>query len=200
MKHAVILAHPKPTSFCASLAQEYVAAAHELGHRTVVRDLYRMPFDPCLKAEEIPTSEGFIAAPDVLAERKLLQDADVFALVYPFWFNAPPAILKGYIDRVFSMGFGYEPTFGGTTPLLYDRKLISFTTSGAPDEWVRRSGAMSALHTLFDRHVSEVTGLTLVDHVHFGGITPVLTPEAAYEMLKQVRAAVRHAFLSELAT
>lgn len=195
MKHAVILAHPKPDSFCASLASYYAAAARELGHEAIIRDLYAMKFDPCLKAAEIPTLEGFAPAADVEAEREVLADADVFALVYPFWFNAPPAILKGYIDRVFSMGFGYEPIAGGTVPLLYGRKLISITTSGAPDDWVRQTGALAALHTVFDKHVADMTGMSVADHVHFGGITPVLTPEWADEMRREVRARVRAAFL-----
>lgn len=200
MKHAVILAHPKPDSFCASLATYYAAAARELGHQAVVRDLYAMKFDPCLRAEEIPTPDGFFAGADVEAERKLVEDADVFALVYPFWFNAPPAMLKGYIDRVFSMGFGYEPIAGGTTPLLYGRQLFSITTSGAPDDWVRRTGAMAALHTVLDKHLAEMTGMTIADHLHFGGITSVLTPEAADDMRREVRARVRQAFLQAKAT
>ena len=54
----------------------------------------------------------------MIAERGVLAEADVFAFVYPLWFNAQPAILKGYVDRVFSLGFGFAPGAGGTEPLL----------------------------------------------------------------------------------
>jgi NAD(P)H dehydrogenase (quinone) len=195
MKHAVILAHPKPDSFCASMANRYATAIREMDQEVIVRDLYGMKFDPCLKAEEIPTPDGYGTGADVGAERKLLDGVDVFAFVYPFWFNAPPAILKGYVDRVFGMGFGYEPITGGTTGLLYGRRLISFTSSGAPEDWVRHTGAMAALHTLFDKHLTDVTGMTIADHVHFGGITHVLTEEWVEKMLRDVRAAARRAFL-----
>ena len=194
MKHAVIFAHPKADSFTAAVAETYAEAARGLGHEAVVRDLYRMGFDPCLKAEEIPTPEGFNVAADVAAERAVLDDADVFAFVYPFWFNAPPAILKGYVDRVFGMGFGFEPAAGGTQALLDGRRLISFTSSGAPEDWVRDTGAMAALNTLFDNHLAGVCGLTVVDHIHVGGIVPGLTPEWMAQILENVRATVRRCF------
>lgn len=190
MKHAIILAHPNPKSLNASVAAAYAESVQALGHQFVVRDLYRMDFDPCLKACEIPTADGFHFGDDVVAERKLLADIDVFTFVYPFWFNAPPAILKGYVDRVFSMGFGYEPGQGGTESLLDGKKLISFTTSGAPEHWVRETGAMQTLMSLFDRHLGAMCGLHVVDHVHAGGIVSDLTSEAAEEVLQGVRRAV----------
>lgn len=194
MKHAVVVAHPNTGSFTASVAKAYVAAAEALGHQTVVRDLYRMGFDPCLKASELPGPASAHPAPDVTAERELLSDVDVFAFVYPFWFNTPPAILKGYVDRVFCMGFGFEPAFGGTSPLLTGRRLISFTSSGAPDAWVQQTHALEALTTVFDRQIAGVTGLSMVDHIHVGAIAPNMTPEAAETILAEVGAAVRRHF------
>src|SRR5690349_22497846 len=101
MKHAVILAHPSRASLNAALAHTYVETAERLGHEVVVRDLYAMRFDPCLKAAEIPGPKAPRFRADVQRERTILDDADVFAFVYPLWFNGPPAILKGYVDRVF---------------------------------------------------------------------------------------------------
>ena len=121
----------------------------------------------------------------VLPERALLADADVFAFVYPLWFNGPPAILKGYVDRVFGMGFGFTPAFGGTDPALRGRRLISFTTSGAPDAWVQDTGAMDALRRLFDDHLAGVCGLEVVDHVHFGGMVSGITDEAFDDEVQQ---------------
>lgn len=190
MKHAVIIAHPNPRSLTRSIADAYAKAVSALGQQAVVRDLYGMGFDPCLKAGEIPKPAGFRFEPDVEAERKLLADVDVFALVYPWWFNAPPAILKGYVDRVFSMGFGYEPGLGGTESLLDGKKLISFSLSGAPEHWVRDTGALQALMTLFDRHVCAMCGLQLVDHVHTGGVVSNMTQEAVDDVLAGVGRAV----------
>ncbi|WP_374470035.1 NAD(P)H-dependent oxidoreductase [Phenylobacterium sp.] len=194
MKHAVIFAHPRSDSFTAAVAGAYADAVRELGQEAAVRDLYRLGFDPCLKAAEIPGPGGYTPAPDVAAERRLLDDVDVFAFVYPLWFNAPPAMLKGYVDRVFGMGFGFEPAPGGTQSLLDGRRLISFTSSGAPEDWVRDTGAMAALQTLFDHHLAGVCGLNVADHVHVGGVVPGITQEWMDEILAGVRATVRRSF------
>ena len=194
MKHAVILAHPKPDSLCAGIAAAYAAAARHAGHSVTVRDLYAADFDPRLKASEIPTSQGYVMAADVMAERAKLADTDVFVFVYPLWFNAPPAMLKGYVDRVFSMGFGYEPDFGGDSPLLTGRGLLTFSTSGAPDEWVRESDVLHKLAAVFHQHLAAVTGVSVAGQVHFGGIAGELSSEEAKDIFDEVKATVTKLF------
>ncbi|KRB52682.1 MAG: NAD(P)H-dependent oxidoreductase [Pseudomonadota bacterium] len=194
MRHAVILAHPKPASFCASIAKTCVENLTSLGDQVLLRNLYELGFDPCLKAGELPNDLGFAPEPDVVAERALLADIDSFIFVYPFWFNAPPAILKGYVDRVFGMGFGYGPAFGGTEPLLVGKRLTSFSTSGAPEHWVNSTGALKALMAVFDLHLAGVCGLSVQGHRHFGSILSNLTEEAGADMLSQVEATLTHAF------
>lgn len=190
MHHALILGHPNPKSFCAALAEVYATAARARGDTVVVRDLYALDFDPRLKASEIPASAGYAAAPDVVAERDALRDADVFCLVYPFWFNAAPAILKGYIDRVLSMGFGYRSLAGENTPCLGHAKLLSISTSGAPDHWVAQTDALKSLVRHFDMHLAAMTGMTFVDHLHFGAIVGELPAEEVAEIYAAVRQAV----------
>lgn len=171
MKHALVVAHPAPHSFTASVADAYRRAVEEEGHRTVTRDLYRLDFDPRLRAEEIP-GPGHNPAPDIVAERAQIGDCDVFAFFYPLWLNAPPAMLKGYLDRVFGFSFAYGGEGHSFNPLLTGRRMISFSASGAPTEWVEKTGAMEAVRTLFDRYFATLCGMTLLDHVHFGGISP----------------------------
>ena len=194
MRHAIVLAHPKRSSFCASVARTCATTLRDLGHAVIVRDLYRMKFDPCLRAGEIPAASGYAAAEDVLAERKRLAKVDSFILVYPFWFNAPPAILKGYIDRVFSMNFGYRPSFHGTAPLLEGRTLATFSTSGAPSEWVEDTGALRNLMAVFDLHLSAVTGMKLAGHTHLGGVLSSLSKDDAEAKLEAVRQSLRACF------
>ena len=172
MKHAVIFAHPRPQSFTASVAETYAQASCALGHEVVVRDLYRMGFDPCLKAGELPFDTSFKPEADVLAERRILQDCNVFAFFYPLWLNAPPAIIKGYFERVFGFGFAYGAGGHSNAPLLSGRKLISFTSSGAPLEWIQKTGSLGAVQTLFDDYFAELCGMTALEHVHFGGVAP----------------------------
>lgn len=194
-KHAIIVAHPNSESFNLSVARHYKESVEALGAQTVLRDLYRLDFDPALKQGEIPRPVGFAPGADIGAERALIADANVFAFVYPLWFNAPPAMLVGYVQRVFGMGFGYGPQKAGQNArLLLGRSMISFSSSGAPAEWLRTEGGWSALRNLFDDHVAEVCGMTVLDHRHYGRIlstTPATRIEAHFA---DVRATVERCF------
>ena len=187
MKQAVIVAHPNPDSFNRSVATAFQQGAESAGGVVLVRDLYAMKFDPCLQREELPSEPDFRVSDDVAAERRLLADVDLFVLVYPFWINAPPAILKGYIDRVLGYGFGFGPDGVGVGPQLAGRKLLSITSSGAPRQWVDDTGALNAVRTLFDAHLAKVCGLTLIDHLHFGAIFHGMTTAAVENNLNTVR-------------
>jgi NAD(P)H dehydrogenase (quinone) len=186
MQHAVIFCHPRANSFTASVADAYARAAAALGQKVVKRDLYGMGFDPCLKAGEMPLSTDFTPGGDVIKERAILADCDVFALVYPLWLNAPPAMLKGYLERVFGFGFAYGQNGHSYVPRLKGRSLISFSSSGAPKAWVEQGGGMTAIHTLFDRYFAELCGMTALDHVHFGGVTPGASEFFIQKQLDQV--------------
>lgn len=171
MKQVLIVAHPRVHSFTMAMAEAYDAAARGEGAEVDLRDLYRMDFDPLLHPGEMPDHDGFAPRADVVSERSAIGDADVFVFFYPLWFNAPPAMLKGYVERVFGMGFGYS-SFGrdGNRPLLGGRKLASFTSSGAPQHWVERSGAWDAMRKHFDDHFAAVTGLEVIGHYNIGGV------------------------------
>ena len=194
MRHAVILAHPAPTSFNASAARAYVAAVRDCGHEAELRDLYALGFDPRLTARELPWAKDFAPGADVVAERARLADAQVIVLVYPLWFNAPPAMLKGYVERVFGSGFGHAPAEPGARPPLGGKALVSITTSGAPDAWVTQTAVVERLRATFDSQLAGVCGLTVLEHLHIGGVTPGIREDAAREMLGQVTAMARRRF------
>jgi NAD(P)H dehydrogenase (quinone) len=189
MKHAVIFAHPNQQSFAGSVAAAYANAAQALGHSVITRDLYRMGFQPCLQAAELPFAPDFQAGADVVAERRLLADVDVFALCYPFWLNSPPAILKGYLERVFGWGFAYGKD-GHSEALLNGRRLITVTSSGAPLHWVQDNGVLKSEGALFDRGFAEQCGMAFVEHIHFGGITPGASAAYIKARLSEVESAV----------
>lgn len=168
---AVIVAHPRRRSFTVTMSTAFAEAARDAGAEVVERDLYRLRFDPRLRAGEMPDHAGTAVRTDVAREREAIAGADVFAFFYPLWFNATPAMMKGYIDRVFGMGFGYTALrSGGNQPGLPGRRLITFTSSGAPQEWVERSGAWAAMKAHFDEHFAAVTGLENLGHHNVGGV------------------------------
>lgn len=194
MRHVVILAHPDAQSFNAAVAAAYADAIAELGHEVELRDLYRLDFDPRLRASELPGHPDFGPADDVAADRRILAGAGAIVFVYPLWFNAPPAMLKGYAERVFGMGFAYEAAAPGTRPLLGGRPLVTVSTSGAPGVWVDQTGALERLRAGFDEHLAAVCGLTVLEHLHLGGVTPGIREDAAAAMLDEVRQMARRLF------
>lgn len=87
----------------------------------VVRDLYAINFQPVISSSEVIGGIG----EDVVREQEFLQWAEVITLIYPIWWTGMPAIMKGYIDRVFSYGFAYKYVNGVQMGLLKERKLLS---------------------------------------------------------------------------
>src|SRR5690606_5290183 len=88
------------------------------------------------------------------------------------WFGTPPAILKGYIDRVFGagreVGFGGE---GGTRELLAGKRLVSLTSSGTMRAWLSEKGVLGSLRTGAARDSAEVFGVEQPHRYHFDGVT-----------------------------
>lgn len=176
------------------MADAYVQACTELGDEVIVRDLYRIGFDPCLKASELPFERSAAPAPDVVAERDLLNDCMVFAFFYPLWLNAPPAMTKGYLERVFGFGFAYGAEGRSYNPLLSGRRLISFSSSGAPNDWLEQTGNLAAVRTLYDQYFAKLCGMTVLDHVHAGNVTPGASPYFIQARLDEVRKIVNRHF------
>lgn len=172
IKHAIIVCHPARDSFTAALAARYARTVRAHGHEVVMRDLYSLGFDPVLRDEE---RHGH-PRDDVNAEWAALGKPDVFVLAYPIWFGTPPAMLKGYIDRVFGAGrmFGLGGETGGGSKLDGTR-LVSLTSSGAMRAWLGERGVLSSLRTVFDRYLSDVFGFTETARYHFDGVGPDMT-------------------------
>ena len=168
IKHAIIACHPEHRSFTLSVADRYAEAVRAHGHEALVRDLYRMKFNPVLRAKE---RQGH-PAEDVTKEWATLGKVDVFVLVYPIWFGTPPTMLKGYIDRVFgagrTRGTGGK---GGSGELLAGKHLVSLTSSGSMRAWLAEKGVLGSLRTVYDRYFAEVFGFAETHSYHFDGVT-----------------------------
>jgi putative NADPH-quinone reductase len=135
MKILIILGHPNPGSFNHAIAETAVAKLRENGYEVIFHDLYAEKFDPILFGEEIPKS----AELDPLIEKhcKELSEANGIIIVHPNWWGQPPAILKGYIDRVIRPGVAYEFLEGDggegvPNGLLKADTAIVFNTANTP--------------------------------------------------------------------
>jgi len=193
MKHLVIVAHPRSDSLTMRLAQAYVQELSTLGHQHTLHDLYRMDFDPILTSAEI-AQLPHATPPDVVQAQQDILAVDVVTVIYPLWWLSMPAILKGYVDRVFARGFAYEAVKGQVRGLLGGRQCVLLTLSGAPLPVLAGSGQWNALTMLQDRHVFHAVGFELLEHLHFDHIEKGLATAVFNEYLERIRHFVREQF------
>jgi NAD(P)H dehydrogenase (quinone) len=154
MKVLIVFAHPEPKSLNGSLKDVAVQALRENNHEVKVSDLYDMGFKATLDRKDFlnlqnpdrfnPITEQLHAAqtdgfaPDIKAEMEKIEWADLLILQFPIWYGGMPAILKGWMERVFASGFSSD-MFQGK---IYDKGLmkgkkamLSFTTGGAEENY-----------------------------------------------------------------
>jgi len=135
MRISVILAHPTKGSFNHAIAGAAVETLAASGHRVVFHDLYAEEFDCVLPGGEIP--RGAALPPPIKRHCDEIASADGIVIVHPNWWGQPPAILKGWIDRVLRVGVAYafaEGDSGEGIPigLLKAKTALVFNTSNTP--------------------------------------------------------------------
>ena len=135
MKCLVVLAHPLSRSFSHAVATTVVDTLKKNGHEHKLIDLYRSGFDPRLTDSE--RAEYYENFDRTALEKEItdLQWAESIILVFPTWWFGPPAILKGWFDRVWapSIAFDHAEDLGTIKPRLNSlRKVVAFTTLGSP--------------------------------------------------------------------
>ncbi len=191
-RHVVILCHPQTRSFSAAVAEKYCAAVEENGQESVLRDLYAMNFDPVLRANEQPGSPVFLESPHVAHELDVIADAAILVLVYPIWFGTPPAMLKGYVDRVLGSDFTFR-AIRDRDPgsRLAGAHLLSFTSSGNSQTWLDEQGEGQSLINVFDRYLARAFSMASTDHVHFPSIVEGLSERLFLQYMEEVSQAAR---------
>ncbi|OGP90435.1 MAG: NAD(P)H dehydrogenase [Deltaproteobacteria bacterium RBG_19FT_COMBO_43_11] len=132
MRISVILAHPDSQSFNHAIAQTAVGAIKANGHKVFFHDLYKEKFDPLLNCEE--TAQDSILPAVIRKHCEAIAEADGIVIVHPNWWGQPPAILKGWVDRVLRPGVAYEFLEGDSGEgipkgLLKARAALVFNTS-----------------------------------------------------------------------
>lgn len=197
MQHLIVAAHPVEDSLTMRLMRTYVGELVRLGHDVRVHDLYRMGFDPVLSAAElIDGTAAHIRTVDVLSAQEDVLEAAVLTVIYPLWWMAMPAMMKGYIDRVFSRGFAYTVEQGEVRGLLAGRQAARVTVSGSPLASLVDNGRWQAMQMLQDVHVFGAVGFDVVGHLHFDEAGTALPSAGAPTDFARVREFVRGHFAS----
>lgn len=189
--HALIVyAHPEPRSFNAAMKNCAVKTLNSMGWSVEVSDLHDMAFDPVprrsdftvpadpdvfkYQAEQVHAakSEGGFAA-DIQAEIDKLMRADLLILQFPLWWFSVPALLKGWIDRVFAMGVIYGGDIGFYSRGVFRgrRAMLAFTTGG-PREMYGPTGLNGRADVVLwplENGVLNFVGYDVLPHFHVPG-------------------------------
>ena len=209
MRVFIVHAHHEPRSFNGAMTREATAALSAAGHQVVVSDLYAMGFNPVSdrrnfltvkdadrlrqQAEEAHAAahDGF--APDIQSEMDKLFWCDTLILQFPLWWFGLPAILKGWVDRVFASG---GRIYGGgkwyDRGVLAGRRAMCSVTIGGPPAMYSEHGLNGPIGSILfpvNHGILYFTGFTVIEPflVH----APArLAPEARAEHLTRYRARV----------
>src|SRR5208282_3713151 len=201
MKVFLILAHPEPKSFNGALFDASKSVLQNAGHEIRESDLYRSRFNPVSgrhnfmttkddsffkqQIEEIYATEHSGFSSEIEAELEKLEWCDLMIWQFPLWWFGLPAILKGWVDRVFAMGrtYGYGHMYE-TGVFKGKRALLSLTTGGPKEAYAPEgfNGDLDAILRPMQRGILEFTGFS------------VLRPEVHWQPVR-VEAAERQAWL-----
>ncbi|MBP3041660.1 NAD(P)H-dependent oxidoreductase [Bacillaceae bacterium Marseille-Q3522] len=182
MKHLLIIAHPRKESFNHAILNTAVDGLQKNGHEVVVRDLYEIGFQPLVNAAEIIGKE---LGEDVLHEQEYIKWADVITFIYPILWTGLPAIMKGYIERVFTYGFAYKYTNGVQMGLLKGKKAVIINTQGKSFKEYEQSGMQNALRLTSDKGIFEYCGFEVLYHLFFESV-PKSDENTRQEWLDQI--------------
>lgn len=187
MRHLIVHVHPEPRSFNAALTRAAVVALQSAGHEVEVSDLYAQHFNPASSRANFTTvknaqyfvqmdEEQFAAerngfAPELDAEFRKVERCEVLIWQFPLWWYAPPAMLKGWVDRVFAFGRAYAPGRRDATGMLQGRRaMLSITTGAEAESYAAngRNGDLDALLRPVQRGILRYVGFqVLAPHVVF---------------------------------
>ncbi|MGR8827572.1 NAD(P)H-dependent oxidoreductase [Leuconostoc citreum] len=132
MKILVISAYPNRVGFNYAIKRKVLNNINNEKNEVTEIDLYEQGFDPVLRFDENNRRRDLVNEPYTASYRNLVKSADFFIFIYPIWWGGMPAIMKGFIDRVFVKGFAYK--YNGISPvgLLGGKKAWIITTNDTP--------------------------------------------------------------------
>ena len=191
MKYSVILAHPTSGSYNHAIGDVVQRGIRARGGEVFYHDLYAERFDPVMPTEEIPKNA---ILPEAIENHcREIESADGIVIIHPNWWSQPPAILKGWVDRVLRPGRAYNfvaDETGEVKPvgLLKAKVGLVINTANTPQE--KEVSLLGDPQAVFWEKV--VFGLCGVRHVRRLVFSPVIvsTPEQRRCWLEETRYSV----------
>ena len=164
----MITAHPSSKNLTQGMAEIYKSEKEKQGHTVQVLDLYKETTLPFLSFED---QNSFKVSEEALLYQEMIKKAKEIVFVYPFWWGTMPAILKNWIDSVFTMGFAatYNEK-GRPVGLLQGRSVRILCTSGTPTFLYCINGIRRANKKIWKQTIVEFCGMEFDGFHLFGGV------------------------------
>ena len=165
MRNLIVVAHPDPGSLTHAVADPAAAGLAASGTGVEFADLAAEGFDPRQTARDLAVHlQTATPADDVLAEQARIDRADRLVLVYPVYWWSFPALLKGWIDRVFTNGWAYASGGTGGRKRLGRLEVVLVAVAGADSGTYARHGYFGAVRTQIDHGIFDYCGARVVRH------------------------------------
>lgn len=163
MNSLVVVSHSDLDSLTHHAARATTDAITAAGGSVEFADLAAEGFDPRFSPDDLNLFRGKGTVPDdVAAEQERIDRADHLVLVFPMYWWSAPALLKGWIDRVFVNGWAYEFTPGSEFVKKLDRLTLHLVVVAGDDaDSFERHGINEAFATQIERGVIEYCGATV---------------------------------------
>ncbi len=201
MNISIILAHPNRDSLNHAIARTAEEALTDLGHNVWFHDLYAEKFDPILPHEEIP--KDVVLPAEVASHCNEIASADGIIIVHPNWWGQPPAVLKGWVDRVIRPGVAYRFLDGDTGEgvpegMLKAKAALVLNTSNTPMHR-ERAAFGDPLETLWKNCIFGLCGVIVFRRETFA-VVVTSSAEERSRWLGEVRRIVTEQFPRDAAS
>lgn len=133
----IIYAHPNKKGFCGEILNQTMSYMHVHKKDFELIDLYAINYDPRLADDEHYTSGGYHVSDENKEFQKKITEATHLIFIYPTWWQNMPAILKGFVDRVFTSRFAFRYKYNLPFGLLHGRRAAVITSAGGPRIYTR---------------------------------------------------------------
>ena len=184
MKALIVFSHPREGSFSHALLERIKKELEAKDYEVNVRDLYKINFNPLLDGSNMIHIENgnFVREnetfpKDVREEMQYMLESDLYIYIFPSWWNGMPAIMKGYIDRVFQHGFAYSFEDDEAQKRFEGKRALFFTATGQPQQIDGKENPLTEpIRTLTSGWLFNGNSVEVIDHVFYGRV-PYLTRE-----------------------
>ena len=185
MNILIITAHPSEKSFNHALFESVEAAFVKAGHSIKKKELYKLNFNTVFSAEDLALNAKGETSADVQKEQADVSWAELLVFIHPVWWYGPPAILKGWIERVLTLEFGFTLKIRDHNQrpkgLLTDKKAIVIETTASDKTWLNAV----PYHSLI-KPTLEFCGIKDIKVNTFYAV-PYVSDKEREDMLKQVQ-------------